>query len=146
MNSFYHRSALLVLLGGAALVVSGCGGSSARYTTRGSSATRVLKDVGPLEGMASYYAEDFDGKPTASGEKYDMHAMTAAHKTLPFNTMVRVTNVENNRSVIVRINDRGPFKGDRIIDVSYSAAKQLGLILNGTARVVLDIISGDADE
>ena len=86
-------------------------------------------------GLASWYGEDFHGKKTSSGEIYDMYAMTAAHKTLPLGTCVRVHNLENNRKVDVRVNDRGPFVRGRIIDLSYSAAKQVGIVGPGTARV-----------
>lgn len=90
--------------------------------------------------MASYYADEFNGRKTANGEVYDMYALTAAHKTLPFNTRVRVVNLENKKSVVVRVNDRGPFKDDRVIDVSLEAAKQLGLISTGTAPVKIEIL------
>jgi len=86
-------------------------------------------------GVASWYGRDFDGKATANGETYDMHALSAAHKTLPLPTMVRVTNLENGRSVIVRVNDRGPFVKERLIDLSYAAAKELQFARNGTAHV-----------
>jgi len=86
-------------------------------------------------GVASWYGRDFDGKPTANGETYDMHALSAAHKTLPLPTLVRVTNLENGRSVIVRVNDRGPFVKERLIDLSYAAAKELGYARKGTAHV-----------
>jgi rare lipoprotein A len=86
-------------------------------------------------GIASWYGRDFDGKLTANGERYDMHALSAAHTTLPMPTLVRVTNLENGRSVIVRINDRGPFVKNRLIDLSYAAARQLGYEQQGTARV-----------
>jgi rare lipoprotein A len=93
-----------------------------------------------LEGMASYYAEDFHGRKTSSGEFYDMHAMTAAHRTLPFNTRVRVMNLDNRRQAEVRINDRGPFKGNRVIDLSLKAALEIGLISKGTAPVKIEIL------
>jgi len=86
-------------------------------------------------GMASWYGKKFDGKKTANGERYDMYAMTAAHTTLPLPSRVRVTNLANGRSVVVRINDRGPFVKDRIIDLSYAAAKALGYMRQGTTRV-----------
>ncbi len=86
-------------------------------------------------GIASWYGRNFHGRKTSSGEIYDMHAMTAAHKTLPMNTMLMVKNLENGRKITVRVNDRGPFVRGRIIDLSYSAAKKLGLADNGTARV-----------
>ena len=86
-------------------------------------------------GLASWYGEDFHGKKTSNGEIYDMYAMTAAHKTLPFNTYVAVNNLENGRKLKVRINDRGPFVRGRIIDLSYAAASKLGIVGPGTARV-----------
>lgn len=86
-------------------------------------------------GLASWYGEDFHGKRTSSGEPYNMHAMTAAHKTLPLPTYVRVTNLQNRREIIVRVNDRGPFHDDRIIDLSFAAATELGIVRNGTAEV-----------
>jgi len=86
-------------------------------------------------GIASWYGRDFHGKLTANGESYDMHALSAAHKTLPLPTLVRVTNLENRRSVVVRVNDRGPFVGNRIIDLSYAAARALGYAKQGTTHV-----------
>lgn len=94
-----------------------------------------------LEGIASWYGSEFHGRRTASGEIYNMYDYTAAHKTLPLGTYVKVINLENGKSVIVRINDRGPFKKGRIIDLSYAAAKKIGIIEKGTARVRLEIIS-----
>ncbi len=87
------------------------------------------------QGIASWYGADFHGKSTSSGEVYDMHAMTAAHKTLPLGTLVRVRHLGNQRSIEVRINDRGPFVGDRIIDLSFEAARQLDVVRPGTAPV-----------
>ncbi|RMH51974.1 MAG: septal ring lytic transglycosylase RlpA family protein [Zetaproteobacteria bacterium] len=95
-------------------------------------------------GIASWYGRDFHGRRTANGEIYDMHAMTAAHKTLPLPTMVRVTNLENGRSVVVRVNDRGPFVKNRLIDLSYAAARALGFDRKGTARVRVQALEGAA--
>lgn len=95
------------------------------------------------EGLASWYGSKFHGRLTSNGERYDMFAMTAAHKTLPLPSYVKVTNLENQRSVIVRVNDRGPFHGDRIIDLSYVAAKKLDMLSNGTARVRMEVITAD---
>ena len=92
-------------------------------------------------GVASWYGPKFHGRKTSSGEIYDMHQMTAAHKTLPLPTYARVTNLENGRSAIVRINDRGPFVGDRVIDLSYAAAHKLDVVAKGTARV--EVVSID---
>jgi len=88
-------------------------------------------------GIASWYGEQFHGRPTSSGEPYDMYALSAAHRTLPLPTFVRVTNLTNGESVILRVNDRGPFAdpGSRIIDVSYAAAIRLGMVRTGTANV-----------
>jgi len=91
-------------------------------------------------GIASWYGPGFQGKTTANGELYDMFAYTAAHKTLPFGTVVEVVNLETGRSVVVRINDRGPFIPGRIIDLSYVAAQELGIVDQGTARVGLIIL------
>jgi len=91
-------------------------------------------------GVASWYGEDFHGRRTANGETYDMNAMTAAHTTLPLPTIVRVTNLENGRSVVVRINDRGPFAEDRIIDMSRAGARELGFERNGLARVRVAVL------
>ena len=91
-------------------------------------------------GMASWYGPSFHGKPSASGEPYDMWALTAAHRTLPFGTLVQVTKVETGKRVTVRINDRGPFVKGRIIDLSYAAARELTIIGDGTAKVTLTIL------
>lgn len=87
------------------------------------------------KGVASWYGKKFHGRKTSNGETYNMYAMTAAHKTLPFGTWVRVHNLENNQKVTVRINDRGPFVRNRILDLSYTGAKKLGMVGPGTARV-----------
>lgn len=89
-------------------------------------------------GTASWYGKSHHGRTTANGEKFDMEAMTAAHRTLPFGTRVRVTNLENKRSVVVRINDRGPYVRNRIIDLSARAARELGIAEDGLARVRLE--------
>ncbi len=91
-------------------------------------------------GVASWYGSKFHGRLTASGEPYDMYAMTAAHKTLPLPTYVQVTNLNNQRQIIVKVNDRGPFHDDRIIDLSYAAALKLGVTGHGTARVAVQAL------
>lgn len=93
------------------------------------------------KGTASWYGPDFHKQRTSSGEKYNMYAMTAAHKTLPLPTFVKVTNVENGRHLVVKVNDRGPFHKDRIIDLSYGAAKALGFAKKGLAKVEIEAIS-----
>ncbi|HBG65310.1 MAG TPA: septal ring lytic transglycosylase RlpA family lipoprotein [Treponema sp.] len=96
--------------------------------------------------VASYYADKFNGRKTASGETFNMYGFTAAHKTLPFNTIVKVTNLDNGKTVNVRVNDRGPFVEDREIDLSKAAAQQLGMTASGTARVSLEIVQSPDEE
>lgn len=91
-------------------------------------------------GKASYYGAEAHGKPTASGEKFDMHALTAAHRTLPFGTRVRVTNLANGKSVVVKVNDRGPYVPGRIIDLSYAAAKKIDMLNAGVAEVEIVVV------
>jgi rare lipoprotein A len=91
-------------------------------------------------GLASWYGPNYHGRMTANGERYNMLGLTAAHRTLPFNTYVRVTNVVNGRSLLVRINDRGPFVRGRIIDLSYTAAKILDIPETGTMKVTLEVL------
>jgi rare lipoprotein A len=93
-------------------------------------------------GMASFYANRLHGRRTASGERYDKNAFTAAHRDLPFGTRVRVVNLKNNRSVEVRINDRGPHRKGRIIDLSHAAARQLGMLKAGVVRVEISLHAG----
>ncbi|KQR79647.1 hypothetical protein ASG35_07115 [Burkholderia sp. Leaf177] len=97
-------------------------------------------NVGDFEqqGRASWYGRGFHGRKTASGERYDMHAMTAAHRTLPLASWVRVTNESNNKSVVVKINDRGPYVGNRVIDLSYAAAAALGMRSAGVGKVKIE--------
>lgn len=108
-------------------------------TSRPASSSSNGKAV-TYEGIASYYAHDFHGKKTANGEIYDMHALTAAHRSFPFGTKVRVTNTGNGRSCIVRVNDRGPFKLERIMDLSLGAAEALEMMKSGTASVKLEVL------
>jgi rare lipoprotein A len=92
------------------------------------------------KGIASWYGRKFHGKRTASGERFDMYALTAAHRTFPFGSIVQVTDLENGRSVRVRINDRGPFKSGRIIDLSYAAARELRIVKRGVVRVKITLV------
>ena len=94
-------------------------------------------------GMASYYGNELAGNRTASGERFNPAQLTAAHRSLPFGSMVRVTNTSNGDSVIVRINDRGPFAHGRVIDVSHAAAREIGMHRSGTARVKLALLNDD---
>ncbi|MGQ9465708.1 MAG: septal ring lytic transglycosylase RlpA family protein [bacterium] len=91
-------------------------------------------------GMASYYGDEFHGRETASGEIYNKWGYTCAHRKLAFGTKLRVTNVENNKSVIVQVNDRGPFKKNRIIDLSYAAARDLDMIPKGVVKVKIEVL------
>ena len=96
---------------------------------------------GVQEGISSWYGKEFDGRPTASGERFDMYALTAAHRTISLGSTVSVTNLENGRSAILRVNDRGPFIQGRILDCSYGAAKELGFSGAGLARVRIEMVS-----
>lgn len=125
-----NRSLILLTTSTALVLAAGCGGGKHRYKGPGYSES----------GIASWYGKKFDGRQTANGEIYDMRAMTAAHRTLPFGTVVRVTNLENDRRVTLRINDRGPFIRGRIIDLSYGAAQRLNMVRAGLAMVRIDVL------
>jgi rare lipoprotein A len=107
-------------------------------------APKVAPRPAETTGTASWYGKAHHGQPTASGETYDMHALTAAHRSLPLGTRVLVTNVKNDRSVEVRINDRGPFVRGRILDLSYAAAQELGALTDGAFRVKLRVLEQPA--
>jgi len=115
--------------------------------------TALGKDFVPMKsargyqktGYASWYGRKYHGRRTSSGETYDMYAMTAAHPTLPLPSYVRVRHLGNGRQVVVKVNDRGPFLNDRIIDLSYMAAKKLGVVATGTARVEIETVFADGD-
>jgi rare lipoprotein A len=136
---------MLILALAALLLLGGCGTKSWRtggvagskpYTIRGKTYYPLLSAHGFIEeGVASWYGPGFHGKRTANGEIYDMHAMTAAHRILPLGTIVRVTNKNSGRSLVLRINDRGPFADDRVIDLSRAAADKLNVVPMGTAPV-----------
>ena len=145
---------ILALYWMAAFLLVGCT-SPPRFAERGEQHSGERKQTAPteqpiqqntgkilltLEGVASYYGHDFQGKQTSNGDVFDMNARTAAHRTFPFGTKVRVTNLENNKIVIVRVNDRGPFKEGRIMDLSMGAAKEIDLIRAGTAHVRLEVL------
>jgi rare lipoprotein A len=139
------------------LVLSGCGtiktyvskapeggklkGSQKPYVVNGERYEPLRSHEGFVQtGVASWYGPDFHGKKTSNGETYDMHGMTAAHKTLPLGVFVKVENRDNGEETIVRVNDRGPFVKGRIIDLSYAAARKLGVVQNGTARVRVEAL------
>lgn len=129
-----RRITLMLTLG---LLVGMPTTSSAKARLRHTSSHLDLSNT--LTGIASYYAAKFHGRRTASGEIFNTNAMTAAHLTLPFGTKLKVTNLKNGQSVVVRVNDRGPHVRGRIIDLSVAAAKKIGLVHAGTTRVKLEV-------
>jgi rare lipoprotein A len=131
----------VIVIPGLIILGQGCA-SSPRFSTGGGevSYNPGMSPVLTIEGIASYYAQEFHGRQTANGEIYDMYDLTAAHKTFPFNTIVRVRNIDTGSLIVVRINDRGPFIEGRIIDVSYAAARRLDMIQSGTVRVRLEVL------
>ena len=131
MVKTFRRRALALAIG--ALVVASLTACGTKPPVR---ETPPYKAVG----LASYYGATFHGRRTASGERFNMHAMTAAHRHFKFGTRVNVTNLKNKRSVTVRINDRGPFARGRIIDLSYAAAKKIGMIGDGVVRVKIKVV------
>ena len=121
-------------------------GNPDSYTVLGG--TYYVKDSAEgfkQKGIASWYGNKFHGRRTSSGEEYNMYAMTAAHKTLPIPVFVEVKNIDNGRTAIVRVNDRGPFHEGRIIDLSYAAATKLGVAQTGTANVSIRVVTSEAD-
>ena len=153
MNAMRKRCALLLCC---AVFFSACGAKKAPesrttdprqkasqkpYTVMGQRYEPLQTHEGFVQnGTASWYGKDFHGKKTSNGETYDMHAMTAAHKTLPLGVFVKVKNTDNGRETVVRVNDRGPFVKGRIIDLSYAAAKKLGVDIAGTAPVRIEAL------
>ncbi|MCD4775515.1 MAG: septal ring lytic transglycosylase RlpA family protein [Candidatus Aegiribacteria sp.] len=123
------------------LILSGCYlESNPAYRSGGISAGGTAAGF-RQRGVASYYGDGFHGNLTANGETFNMHALTCAHLTLPFDTILRVHNLDNDREVTVRVNDRGPYIGGRIIDLSRGAAEDLGMLEAGTANVLLMVIN-----
>ena len=117
------------------------GGNKSPYTVLGKQYYVMPNAQGYVAtGTASWYGRKFHGHKTSNGEVYDMYKMSAAHKSLPLPTYLKVTNVDNNRQVVVRVNDRGPFHGDRMIDLSYAAASKLDMLSKGTANVRIEAI------
>ena len=113
-----------------------------KYRVRGKTYQVLPSSKGYHEkGIASWYGKPFHGRKTANGETYNMHNISAAHKSLPLNSVVKVKNLKNNKEITVKINDRGPFKGSRVIDLSYAAAKKLGMVEQGLAKVEIKAIS-----
>ena len=121
------------------LTLMNCTGK-AYYRSEKQTGRKKIRERSIIKGKASYYSSDFHGRKTANGEIFNMYEKTAAHRTLPFNSIIQVRNIENNKSVIVRINDRGPFHNDRIIDLSYQAAKEIDMIEKGVVDIEIKII------
>ncbi len=129
---------LIILL---TLSLISCAGSNKIVSSELVVKQKLPNTVGDIQyGVSSYYAEKFHGKRTANGEIYDMYGISGAHQTLPLNSIVKVTNLENNNELVIRVNDRGPFLKGRIFDCSYGAAVKLGFISKGTAIVKVEII------
>jgi len=117
-------------------------GNMPSYTVNGKNYTTMKTSNGyQAEGYASWYGKKWHGRKTSSGERYDVAGMTAAHRSLPLPTYVKVTNLTNGKKVVVKVNDRGPFHSSRIIDLSYAAAAKLGIVAQGTAKVMVEAIS-----
>lgn len=152
---------MLLLLSAGMVMISACS-SSVRFSSAGSSVPRTVAAISEsrpavksaankanssfeatdmlFRGMASYYGSEFNGRKTANGERYDQNELSGAHRTLPFGTMVRVRNTANDRSVVVRINDRGPWKESRVLDVSFAAAQELDMTRAGTVPVEITVL------
>jgi rare lipoprotein A len=130
-----------------AFVLAGCS-AAARFTAMNTrtgedalyGGTLYEKPLLTIEGIASYYSYEFSGKKTSSGEVFDKDALTAAHREFPFGTVLRVTNLANGKSVEVTVNDRGPVDKSRIIDLSEAAAREIGMIRDGTTRVKIEVL------
>ncbi|NBC04808.1 MAG: septal ring lytic transglycosylase RlpA family protein [Bacteroidetes bacterium] len=135
MSVKHSKITLAILMVVLLLIASSCGVIRRSSPPELSGSGRIIGS-----GIASWYGPNFHGKLTANGERYNMNDYTAAHKTLPFNTMVRVDNVENGKSVVVRINDRGPYIDNRIIDLSRKAAREIDMIGTGTTSVRLSVM------
>jgi rare lipoprotein A len=140
-NVLESANLLRRLLGGANPVSEVANAPKSRATTSVISPTLNSRIVGTMTGMASWYGPGFDGNYSASGEIFNASDLTAAHPSLPFGTLVRVVNMDNGQSVVVRINDRGPYAHGRVIDVSTAAANMIGLISSGVAPVRLEVLS-----
>lgn len=140
MPRYLAHTILLIILGLSSCSADGKSRRNVLYDyAEGKAPDRVIKND-EIEGVASWYGKRFQGRRTANGESFDMHKMTAAHKTFPFGTVVRVVRADTRQDVVVRINDRGPFTKGRVIDLSRAAASEIQLIHTGTAKVELQIL------
>lgn len=140
MPRYLAHTILLVTLGLSSCAADGASRRNVLYDyAEGKAPDRAIKQD-EIEGIASWYGKRFHGRRTANGESFDMHKMTAAHKTFPFGTVVRVVRADTRQDVVVRINDRGPFSKERVIDLSRAAASEIQLIHSGTAKVEVQIL------
>jgi peptidoglycan lytic transglycosylase len=124
----------------AAALAAACSHTGPHPTSEERVAPPPRAEPGVQTGVASYYARGLHGRLTASGERYDRHQLTCAHRTYPFGTLLRVTDLESGRSVVVKVTDRGPFAEGRIIDLSWAAARALGIVERGLARVAVELV------
>lgn len=143
-ENIYQKLPLAFLLGTVILVMHSCAPAPRYRAGKIPSSSEVAHSRVEI-GIASYYGRGFHGRRTASGEVFDMYGLTAAHRTLPFGTRIRVTNLHNGRTVVVRVNDRGPFVKNRILDLSYAAAREIGIIATGTAKVKIKVLKWGKD-
>ena len=148
MNGVRQRTLLLSMVSIIIILYLGCTASPKfrRDEMKRPSARWDLSQDPYQVGLASFYGKKFHGRPTSSGEIFDMYGMTAAHNTLPLGSQIQVTHLGNHKSVIVKVNDRGPFVKGRILDLSYGAAKQLGMIEEGVAEVSIDVFRFGEEE
>jgi len=140
MNENISKLYCIIIISTSIILISCTGG---RPTIQPVTATGITSPnkIGDIQyGISSYYAEKFHGRRTANGEIYNMNGLSAAHQTLPLNSIVRVTNLENNKVIDLKINDRGPFIKNRVLDCSYGAAVKLGFIRKGTAMVKIEVL------
>jgi rare lipoprotein A len=136
LNIFYLRIIFLTIV---IVTLSACS-SAVRFNSGQSESYGNTKPGTIITGKASYYGLQFDGRKTSNGEIFNMNKLTAAHRSLKFGTVLKVTNVKNNKSVVVRVNDRGPFNYERVLDLSQGAAEQIGMIKDGVAEVEIEIL------
>ncbi len=139
MNSRFFRLLNICLL--IILSLIGCASNNKTVSIEHVISQKEPSAVGDIQyGVSSYYADKFHGKRTANGEIYDMYGISGAHQTLPLNSIIKITNLENNKILVIKINDRGPFTKNRIFDCSYGAAVKLGFISKGTATVKVEVL------
>jgi rare lipoprotein A len=147
-----HKRRHLHPIGATLVIVAALAGSQASTSTLSpaleAAAVKAAAQSGHIwhqTGIASWYGPNFQGKETASGQTFNMHQLTCAHRTLPLGSLVRVTDLQNHKSVVLRVNDRGPLPENRVIDLSYAAAGKLGMRQKGLARVRIDLIESGAE-